>query len=82
MPKRRYQEGTFKKDEKRGRYFSFFYRDRAMPDGTSKSVYARFDLGKIGEVSEITARREHNRLRQLINKERGSVPVAPKGENV
>ncbi len=80
MPKRRYQEGTFKKDETRGRYFCFFYRDRAQPDGTSKSVNTRFDLGKIGEVSEITARREHNRLRQLINKERGSVPVAPKGE--
>ncbi len=78
VPKRRYQEGLFKKEN--GNYYSFFYRDRAMQDGTTRSVYMRIHLGKVGEVSELSARREHDRLRQQINRERGSVPTAPKGE--
>ena len=78
VPKRRYQEGLFKKEN--GHYYSFFYRDRAMPDGATRSVFTRIDLGKIGEISELSARREHDRLRQQINRERGSVPTAPKGE--
>ena len=78
VAKRRYQEGLFKKEN--GYYFSFFYRDRAMPDGTSRSIFTRIKLGRIGEISELSARREHDRLRQQINRERGSVPTAPKGE--
>lgn len=78
MPKRRYQEGLFKKEN--AHYYSFFYRDRIMQDGTTRSVYTRIHLGKVGEVSELSARREHDRLRQQINRERGSVPTAPKGE--
>ena len=78
MPKRRYQEGLFKKEN--GHYYSFFYRDRAMSDGTSRSVFTRIDLGRVGEISDLSARRERDRLRQLINRERGSVPTAPKGE--
>ncbi len=78
MAKRRYQEGLFKKEN--GHYFSFFYRDRAMPDGTSRSVFTRIKHGAIGKMSELSARREHDRLRQQINRERGSVPTAPKGE--
>src|SRR5262249_50995716 len=77
-PKRRYQEGTFRKEN--GHYYSFFYRDRKMPDGTTRSVKERFDHGRVGDVSELSARREHDRLRQTINRERGSVPTAPKGE--
>jgi integrase len=78
VPKRRYQEGTFRKEN--GHYYSFFYRDRNMPDGTTRSVKERFDHGRAGDVSELSARREHDRLRQTINRERGSVPTAPKGE--
>jgi integrase len=78
VPKRRYQEGLFKKEN--GNFYSFFRRDRAMPDGTTRSVFTRIHLGKVGEVSELCARREHDRLRQQINRERGSVPTAPKGE--
>lgn len=78
VPKRRYQEGLFKKEN--GHYYSFFYRDKAMPDGSTRSVFTRIHLGKVGEVSELSARREHDRLRQQINRERGSVPTAPKGE--
>src|SRR6266852_1715233 len=78
VPKRRYQEGQFKKEN--GHYYSFFYRDRAMPDGSTRSVFSRIHLGSVGGVSELSARREHDRLRQQINRERGSVPTAPKGE--
>lgn len=78
VPKRRYQEGTFRKEN--GHYYSFFYCDRNMPDGTTRSVKERFDHGRAGDVSELSARREHDRLRQTINRERGSVPTAPKGE--
>ncbi len=80
VPKRRYQEGTLR--EENGRYYSFFYRDREMPDGSSRSVKERFDHGKVGETSELSARREHDRLRQQINRERGSVPPAPRGESL
>jgi integrase len=78
VPKRRFQEGTFRKEN--GHFYSFFYRDRKMPDGSTRSVKERFDHGKAGEISELSARREHDRLRQQINRERGSVPTAPRGE--
>lgn len=78
VPRRRFQEGTFRKEN--GHYYSFFYRDRKMPGGLTRSVKERFDHGKVGEISELAAHREHDRLRQQINKERGSVPTAPKGE--
>jgi integrase len=78
VAKRRYQEGLLKQEN--GHHYSFFYRDRAQPDGTTRSVFTRIDLGLVKEVSEQSARREHDRLRQQINRERGSVPSAPKGE--
>jgi hypothetical protein len=79
VPKRRFQEGTFRQEN--GHHYSFFYRDRKMPDGNTTSVKERFDHGKVGEVSELAARREHDRLRQQINRERGSVPPSPRGES-
>jgi hypothetical protein len=78
VAKRRYQEGLFKQEN--GHYYSFFYRDKAMPDGSTRSVFSRIKLGKVGAISELSARREHDRLRQQVNRERGSVPTAPKGE--
>ena len=78
VAKRRYQEGLFKQEN--GHYYRFFYVDKAMPDGSTRSVFSRIKLGKVGAISELSARREHDRLRQQINRERGSVPTAPKGE--
>jgi integrase len=78
VPKRRYQEGTLRKEN--GHFYSFFYRDREMEDGSLKSVFTRFDLGRVDAISELSARREHDRLRNQINRERGSVPPAPRGE--
>jgi integrase len=78
VAKRRYQEGLLKKEK--GHFYSFFYRDRQMPDGSTRSVFTRIHLGQVGEISDLSARREHDRLRQLIHRERGSVPTAPRGE--
>jgi hypothetical protein len=78
VAKRRYQEGLFKQEN--GHYYRFFYVDKAMPDGSTRSVFSRIKLGKVGAISELSARREHDRLRQQINRERGSVPTAPNGE--
>jgi len=63
-----------------GHFYSFFYRDRVVPGGGTRPVKERFDHGRVGDVSELSARREHDRLRQTINRERGSVATAPKGE--
>jgi integrase len=78
VPKRRFQQGMLKQEN--GYWYSFFWRDKPMPDGSTRSVLARTNLGRIDAISELSARREHDRLRQLINRERGSVPTAPKGE--
>ena len=63
-----------------GHYYSFFYRDRIIADGSIRSVKQRFDHGRGVAISQLSARREHDRLRQQINRERGSVPTAPRGE--
>jgi len=78
VPKRRFQQGMLKQEN--GIWYSFFWRDRKMPDGSTRSVLTRTNLGRVGEISELSARREHDRLRQQINRERGAVPTAPKGE--
>lgn len=78
VPKRRFQQGQLKQEN--GYWYSFFWRDKPMPNGSTRSVLTRTNLGKVGEISELSARREHDRLRQLINRERGSVPTAPRGE--
>jgi integrase len=79
--KRRYQEGLLKAEN--GYWYSFFRRDVAQPDGSTQSKLARIKLGKSGKdgLSELAARREHGRLREQINRERGSVPPATKGES-
>jgi integrase len=79
--KRRYQEGLLKAEN--GFWYSFFRRDVKQPDGSTQSKLVRIKLGKFGKdgLSELAARREHGRLREIINRERGSVPPAPKGES-
>jgi len=77
--KRRYQEGLFKREN--DHYYSFFRRDAEMPDGSIRSKLTRIKIGKVSAMSELADRREHGRLREQINRERGSVPPAPKGES-
>lgn len=77
VPRRRHQDGQLKKES--GYYYSFFYVDREK-NGITRSVKRRFNLGSITQISPRAARREHNRLREQINRERGSVAPATKGE--
>jgi integrase len=78
VPKRRYQKGTFRVEN--GFYYAFFYTDQKTPDGSTKTSKERFNLGKVGEISERAAQREFDVLRQQINKDRGSVRPTPRGE--
>jgi integrase len=78
VPTRRYREGCFKRQN--GWFYSFFRQDVEMQDGSTRSKLTRFKLGEVGVMSELQARREHDKLRSTINRERGSVPAAPKGE--
>src|SRR6266404_305381 len=78
VPKRRFQQGMLKREN--GYWYSFFWRDKPTPDGSTRSMLTRTNLGRVREISELSARREHDRLRQLVNRERGSVPTAPKGK--
>jgi hypothetical protein len=77
VPRRRHQDGQMK--EENGHYYSVFYVDRES-DGITRSVKQRFNLGSVTRISVRAARREHNRLREQINRERGSVAPAAKGE--
>lgn len=56
--------------------YSMFYVDL---DGKSKRV-KRF-LGRLGEISERSARREHDHIMQDINRRRGSVAPAYRGQS-
>src|SRR6185437_13210225 len=78
VPRRRYQEGRFVQEN--GCFYSFFYRDRQLPDGTTESYKERFKHGKVGVISQLQARKEHGRIRELINRERGTTPAVIKGE--
>ena len=77
VPKRRRQDGQLKVEN--GHYYSFFYIDREM-NGIARSVKQRFNLGSVTQISSRAARREHNRMREQINRERGSVALAARGE--
>jgi integrase len=80
VAKRRFQKGRF--EIVNGSAYSLFYEDVRQPDGSSVSRRARYFLGKIGPdgISERAARREHDRTMQDVNRKRGSVAPAPRGE--
>jgi len=77
VPRRRHQDGQLKKEN--GYYYSFFYVDRET-HGITRSIKQRFNLGSVTRISSRAARREHNRLREQINRGRGSVAPGAKGE--
>ena len=72
--KRRFQRGCFRK-ETDGRMYSIFYDD---VNGETKRV--RHFLGHVKQTSERAARREHDRIMQQVNRRRGSVAPAYKGQ--
>lgn len=61
--------------------YSFYYEDVQQPDGSLESRRVRRAIGRISEdgLSERAARREHDRIMQAVNQERGSVAPAIKG---
>ena len=74
VARRRFQKGCFIK-EADGRMYSIFYDDI---EGDTKRV--RQFLGSLQQTSERAARREHDRIMQQVNRRRGSVAPAYRGQ--
>jgi integrase len=80
VAKRRFQKGSFQIVN--GVAYSLYYEDVQQSNGPTVSRRARHLLGKIGPegMSERSARREHDRVMQAINRKRGTVAPALRGE--
>src|SRR5215472_2814851 len=72
VARRRFQKGCFVIEGQR--MYSMFYEDEG---GRSKRV--KHFIGRVGEMSERAARREHARIMEQVNRKRGSVAPAYKG---
>lgn len=79
MPRRRFQKGTFVK-EKNGGMYSSHYIDSVGSDGSVCTKQVKRFLGNLQTTSERAARREHDRIMQEVNFQRGSIAPAPKGQ--
>ncbi len=75
VARRRFQKGCFV-TEADGRMYSMFYLDS---NGQSKRV--KQFIGQRGRMSERAARREHDRIMQDVNRRRGSVAPAYRGQS-
>jgi len=73
VAKRRFQKGNFRLEN--GKWYTLYYEDSS--EGTRR---VRQLIGKAEEMSERAARREHDRIMQEVNRRRGSVPPAVKGQ--
>jgi integrase len=73
VARRRFQKGCFVVEGQR--MYSMFYVDKG---GTSKRV--KHFIGRVGEMSERAARREHARIMEDVNRRRGSVAPAYRGQ--
>jgi hypothetical protein len=80
VAKRRFQKGCFQL--KKDTAYTFYYEDHQLTDGTLGSRKVRHLIGRVGPggMSERAARREHDRTMQEVNRKRGSVPPAAKGQ--
>jgi integrase len=78
VPKRRYQKGSFQVQN--GIAYTLYYEDRERPDGSFESRRVRRLIGKLSEMSERAALREHDHIMQEVNRKRGSVPTPVKGQ--
>ena len=79
VARRRFQKGCFHK-EADGRMYSLYYADRQSSDGTMATKRVRHFLGTLTSMSERAARREHDRIMQDVNRRRGSVAPAYRGQ--
>lgn len=75
VARRRFQKGGFV-TEPDGRMYSMFYVDS---NGQSKRV--KQFIGKQGQMSERAARREHARIMEDVNRRRGSLAPAYRGQS-
>jgi integrase len=73
VAQRRFQKGCFVIEESRA--YSMFYVDA---NGKSKRV--KKCIGNLNQISERAARREHARIMEDVNRRRGSVAPAYKGQ--
>src|SRR6266481_1259315 len=78
VAKRRFQKGCFVTES--GGYYSIYYSDGQSPDGATTSKRVRQFLGSVNQISERAARREHDRIMQDVNRRRGSVAPAYRGQ--
>ncbi len=81
VAKRRFQKGRFVIE--RSMAYSFYYEDVPQPDGSVASRKVRHFIGRVGEdgISERAARREHDPIMQDVNRRRGSVAPAYRGQS-
>src|SRR5215472_5657286 len=79
VPKRRFQKGCFIKDKSGGMY-SKFYIDATGPDGSTVTKQKMQFIGNLSQMSERAARREHARIMEEVNRQRGSTAPVPKGQ--
>lgn len=80
VAKRRFQKGCFIKAS--GGYYSKFSIDAVGSDGSTVTKQVKKFLGNISQISERAARREHDRIMQDVNRRRGSVAPAYRGQNL
>jgi integrase len=62
--------------------YTFYYEDFKRADGSFATRKVRHSIGRVGNgaVSERSARREHARIMEEVNRKRGSVAPAVKGQ--
>jgi integrase len=80
VAKRRFQKGNFVLDA-RGNMYSLYYEDVQGPDGSVTSKRVRVSIGSLEDMSERAAQREHSRIMEEVNRKRGSVAPARKGQS-
>jgi len=80
VPKRRFQKGSFVIEQNGGMY-SVHYIDAERSDGTTATKQVKRFLGNLKTMSERAARREHARIMEKVNHERGSIAPTPSGQS-
>src|SRR5262249_36649126 len=78
VPKRRFQRGRF--EIVNNAAYSLYYKDVQQPNGSLASKRVRRLIGNLDQISKLAARREHDSYMQSVNRVRGSVAPAPKGQ--
>jgi integrase len=80
VPKRRFQKGSFVTEANGGMY-SVHYIDAVRTDGTTATKQVKRFVGNLKTTSERAARREHAKIMEKVNEDRGSIAPAPKGQS-